>query len=714
MSASPGTVFVPVKPDASTFQRDLGSKVRTSLSAIGGKMKSAGRSLTRSVTLPIVGAGVAAVKLASDFDGSMSKIQGLVGISGQKVKEMGDQVLALSKTLPQSPKELADALFFVTSAGFRGKEAMDVLEASAKAAAAGLGETQVVADAVTSAVNAYGPSVLSAATATDTLVATVREGKAEASAIAPVLGNILPLTSELGVGFDEVGAAIASMTKTGTNAATSATNIQAILTGFLKPTGEAAAGLKEVGLSAEGIRESIANKGLFQTLMDLRGSFDGNTGAIAKVIPNVRALRGFLSLTGKSAKDNAGIFDRMTDSTGAMDKAFDAASKTADFQLKSAFSTIQATGVELGRVLAPMAVTVAKALSGLVEKFSSLSPTGKKVVVIIGAILAVIGPLLVIVGSLVTAIAAIGLPALAVVAGLAALVAILVKAYTTSETFRNIVNGAFQSILAFAKKMWPQVKRVIQSAVEAVKAVIERVTIIIQHIWKHYGDLILRHTKIVWNTVKGVIRGGLEIIRNIFKAITAIMRGDWSALWDAVKGILKGAWTIVKSVVKGGFDALKNLFEAVKRTLSGIWNGLWTGIKSAASNIWSGIISAAKGGVNSLISIINNAIGRINSALSVHINPPGPGRIDFDLNLPKIPLLAKGGIVTQPTLAVVGEAGPEAVVPLSKLGAMGGGSPRVVEFRITDWETGMGQMRLAWTDDDDENDRWRNDLGGMK
>ncbi|BCV00221.1 MAG: hypothetical protein CM15mV33_840 [uncultured marine virus] len=56
----------------------------------------------------------------------------------------------------RGPQELADAMFFIASAGLRGATAMEVLNASAKAAAIGLGQTKAVADAATSAVNAYG------------------------------------------------------------------------------------------------------------------------------------------------------------------------------------------------------------------------------------------------------------------------------------------------------------------------------------------------------------------------------------------------------------------------------------------------------------------------------------------------------------------------------------------------------------------------------
>lgn len=340
---------------------------------LGGAM-SALKGPAIAAGVATAGAGLAAVKMASTFESSMQKIHGLVGVSQDQVNAWKDDVLDLAKVLPQSPQELAEGMFFVTSAGFRGAEALDVLKTSARAAAAGLGETETVADAVTSAVNAYGIENLSAADAADVLTATVREGKAAADEIAPVLGNLLPLTSELGVGFDQVGASIAAMTRTGTDAATAATNTQAILTGLMKGSKAGAKALDEVGLSYKGIRQEVKEKGLFAALTSLRSAFKGNEDELIKVIPNVRALRGFLSLTGKSAKENAAIFDSLASSTGAADAAFESASETADFKFKAALSSLQAIAVKIGLQLLPIVKQLADWFSNkaapAIEKFA--------------------------------------------------------------------------------------------------------------------------------------------------------------------------------------------------------------------------------------------------------------------------------------------------------------------------------------------------------
>lgn len=108
------------------------------------------------------------------------------------------------------------------------------------------------------------------------------------------------------------------------------------------------------------------------------------------------------------------------------------------------------------------------------------------------------------------------------------------------------------------------------------------------------------------------------------------------------------------------------LYEDSVYTVLGIWNSIWGGIKS--------IINFIIGGINSAISALNSL------SFSVPNWVPVIGGKSFGFNLPSIPYLAEGGIVNSPTLAMIGEAGPEAVLPLDRLGDLNGGSRPIVIY----------------------------------
>ena len=408
MSQSLGTLLARLGADTTQFDAAL-TKSQARMATVGKSMKKIGMKMSMALTLPLALIGGASFKMAKDFEVSMSKVIGLVGVAKEQVNAWKEDILAMAPAVGKMPKELGEALFFVTSAGIRGAKAMEVLEASAKAASAGLGETKDVADLVTSAMNAYGSETLSAMDATNVLVAAVREGKAEAADLAGSMGMVLPIASEMGVRFDEVGAAIAAMTRTGTNAATASMQLRQILASLIKPTEQAKESLKNMGTSASEMRKILREDGLVVALTKLKKiTSEYGEEAMSTVFPNIRALSGVLDLMGSNAKDNIAIFDRMTDSTGSLDKAFEAASSTTQFKWNKSMSKMNVTLIKLGNVVKEMVMPILSKLFNFIGKigdaFNSLSKPMKKIVIGISGILAAVGPLLIVLGFIISSI----------------------------------------------------------------------------------------------------------------------------------------------------------------------------------------------------------------------------------------------------------------------------------------------------------------------
>ena len=271
----------------------------------------------------------------------------------------------MAKETGVSANDAADALFFITSAGLEGSEAMDVLEASMKAAAVGLGETKTVADLATSALNAYGSENLSAIEATDVLTASVREGKLEANELAGSMGRVIPIASAMGLSFNEVGAAFAAMSRTGTNAAEASTQLRSILVALNKPSVEARKQLKDLDLSTEGLRKQIREKGLLSTLETLKEKFEGNVDAQNKVFGGTRAMMGVMDLLGTNIEGTKEIFEELNKALGATDTAFEIASNSVEFKLTKALNELSVVGTELGSKILPPLVFMLQRINNI-------------------------------------------------------------------------------------------------------------------------------------------------------------------------------------------------------------------------------------------------------------------------------------------------------------------------------------------------------------
>lgn len=440
------------------------SKTAKAVKQIGQSAARVGAALTKAITLPILAIGAASVRASVKFDASMRKITALVGISTKQVNAWRKEVLAMSAAVGRGPQELAEGLFFVASAGARGQEALDILKVSAQAAAAGLGDTKTVADAVTSAVNAYGAANLSAADATGILVATVREGKAEASELSGVFGRVLPVAAQLGVRFDEIGAALAAMTRLGASADESATALRAVLAGLLKPSIGAEKAMAEYGLSAERLRRQLREEGLLATLNTLTETVGDNDAAMAQIFPNIRALVGVFNLMGKNAETAERIFKALA--SGGVKDLRDAIEETAKgpgFQMQQALSSINVLMIELGDSVLPSLIPIVKSVTETVRDLAvgwgELSREQKESRLRWVGIAAVVGPALLVLGKAVTvvsslriawtaaglsmgAVALTGGPVLLLAAALATLTFAIVEATEALDEWNTAVEKA--------------------------------------------------------------------------------------------------------------------------------------------------------------------------------------------------------------------------------------------------------------------------------
>ena len=186
-----------------------------------------------------------------------------------------------------------------------------------------------------------------------------------------------------------------------------------------------------------------------------------------------------------------------------------------------------------------------------------------------------------------------------------------------------------------------------------------------------------------------VATGGMNIAIGLVAAAIIYLATHWKETWNAVKDVIKVAWDWIKDkveliwhlftktspfgmAIQFIIDHWSTIFKAVKEVIADAWHFIENVVGKIVGGI-KGFIGLVKDEINGLISLINMVIRAIDG---IHVKIPSwvplIGGSDFHVDIPTIPLLAEGGIVTSPTLAMIGEAGSEAVIPLSKMGGMGG------------------------------------------
>jgi TP901 family phage tail tape measure protein len=766
--------------DASRLSASLNT-ASSRLKSFGNNVKSIGSSLQK-FSLPLALAGGAAVKMGADFDKSMTQIKSLVGVAGAEVDKMGAAARKMAVSTGKSSTEAAEALFFITSAGLRGSEAMDVLNASLKASAVGLGETKVVADLATSAMNAYGSDVLSAADATDVMVSAVREGKLEADELAASMGRVLPIASAMGVNFNEVGAAFAALSRTGTNAAEAATQVRGIFSSLLKPTTDAEAALSEMGLSSAGLRKSLKEDGLLSTLEILKANFEGNDTAAQRVFGNVRALSGVMDLLGANVDTTRQIFDNMNKTQGATATAFNETAKSASFQLTAAINKAKESFAQMGaimlRTMLPLFQDIAAAIGKVFNAFNNLEPMTQKLVLGFGALVVALPTIITLVGTLTTIIGALLSPLGLVAAALAAVAYVIyqnwgevapvvvglynqfVDLYNSSESLRvviGVLGATFKSVFIGVKAvvdgfvntfttMWNVIKEfsekgvkgafgdILQEGFENGKQITEKAG---KDIGNAYSDAIAGAVKNrlekktveqlnsslsnAASGVKGMFTGlfsgggggGVGQAAASGQAAPTNLDSTFAVTNDAMTGEVQSPLTGVveqMNIDLEGMDRAQEKYEQNLQRMQEIGNAVGQSVAGAFSNMTGSMIDSLgladtgmQGFLKSMLKTVTDLIAMmLASSISQAIagataagTATGPAAIfttpafiatavgGIMGAFAAIPAFANGGIVSGPTMGLMGEypgakSNPEVIAPLNKLknlmGEQGGGN----------------------------------------
>jgi hypothetical protein len=176
----------------------------------------------------------------------------------------------------------------------------------------------------------------------------------------------------------------------------------------------------------------------------------------------------------------------------------------------------------------------------------------------------------------------------------------------------------------------------------------------------------------VWNGIQLFLSGVLNVMKGLFKVALGVITLNWQTAWEGLNLIAIGSFELITLGIRAFWDGVNALWKLGSDAVASGWGSMMDGIASVAARVWEGIKQTFKDGINAIIRFVNGFIETYNAALD---KVPG-GR---NLKLPTFTPLAEGGIVTRPTFALIGEAGPEAVVPLKKGGAAGVGTTIILQ-----------------------------------
>lgn len=375
------------------------------------------------------------------------------------------------------------------------------------------------------------------------------------------------------------------------------------------------------------------------------------------------------------------MYDALGSGTGVATEMANAINETEPERFERLTQRIQNVKESIGNTLLPTINDLMSVGENVLTKVGSWIEENQELVRVIMLIVLAIGGFLAIAGTVITVVGGVGLiitktvsafkilkagfgiaraalspligsvwsftaallanPVTWVVIGIVALVAAFILLWNKCEGFRN-----------FWLNLWDKIKSVAQSVADWFIAAWDAVVSALSSAWQTFSGFFAG----LWDGVKSMVAAVANWFISAWNTVVSLLQGAWQ--------MFSGFWVGIWNGIKAAPEAIANWFSTAWTAVVSAFMGAWSGVGAFFSGLWDGIINTFKGAINWIIDKINAVIDGINSVTNSGVAQ----FVGIAFEVPKIPRLAKGGIVQhQPggILANIGEGKyDEAVIPL--------------------------------------------------
>ncbi len=622
--------------DMKTFQ-DESATVSDKFSAMGSALTSVGGTLTKSVTLPLVGLGATVTAVAANFETSMSKVAAIAGLdtTGEEFDALSEKAKEMGATTKFSASEAADAFTYMAMAGWKTESMLDGIDGIMQLAAASGEDLATTSDIVTDALTAFGLQASDSSHFADILAAASNNANTNVSMLGESFKYVAPVAGALGYSAEDTSIALGLMANSGIKASQAGTALRTAMSNLVKPTSEMAMVMDQYGIS---ITDAEGNMKPFMTVMaDLRekmGGLDEATqAAAASTLFGQEAMSGMLAIINASDEDFNKLTNSIYNADGTAAQMAETMQDNLTGQLTILKSALEGLAISFGEILIPYLTKAVQWLTGVIDKFNSMDESTKKLIVVVGTIAAAIGPVLLIIGKLSSAIGSI----IGLMGGAGGLSAVL----TALTGPLGIVIAAVAALTTAWVTNFGGIRDATTEIFGAIKSIFTTAWEFISNLWNENFLGIQNIATTVWESIELIFQTAFDVISNIFQIFAALFQGDWETAWNLVKESVSQVWETIKTLfsnflnlivdtlihIGGGLlQAAKDAFNKVKEGFQNVWDsiktwfseavngpvetikGIGTSLSEAGKSIFTSLWDGMKSIWESITSWVSNAV----------------------------------------------------------------------------------------------------------
>lgn len=611
---------------------------------------SVGATALLAVGTAAVAGGLAAAKMAGDFQAGMTTLVTGAGESQRNIQMVSQGILDLATKTGTSTKQLTDGMYMIESAGYHGAAGLKVLEAAAEGAKVGNADLGTVSDAVTTVMKDFASQNITAAQATNDLIATVANGKTTMQALASSLSQVMPTASAAGVSLTDTSAAMATMTGEGVTAANAATYLRQTIMSIENPSKKAADTMASLGLKSSDVAEEMKKSlpGALEMITDAAAKkfpvgSAAYVAALAAMVGGTKSMQGILDLAGENLatfKSNVLSISEAVKNGGSAIAGWGNVQQNFNQKMDQAKETLEVLGIQIGSKLLPKIADLVAQVMPAVTAFANWISTSGALDAAFGLLGAAITGTITVASSIVTyfqqnraaliALQAVAIPVAGVIGGalVFAMTAYAISAWsaaaaTIAATWPFLLIGAaIAAVIAVVIILYQRFEP-FRAAMNAIGQVFIQIwNILVSSFMPAWQQLIAAFQQaapaftIVGQILVGVFLVALGII---IAAIVALAEGIAAAVGGIVQvftglvqilsgifNVIGGIFIFLMDLITGRFSNLAGDLRTIGSGIVQIFTGMWNviaGVFNAAAGVVGGIVL---GFIHALIAYFQN------------------------------------------------------------------------------------------------------------
>lgn len=387
----------------------LGQRLDTAgkkMQEVGRGLTSFGRAYSMRVTAPIVGAGLAALKVGMDFEEGMSKVQAISGATGQDLELLRNQAKELGETTRFSATEAASGMEFLAMAGWETQEILSGMPGLLDLAASSNMDLGRAADIASNIISGFNMEASEATRVADVLAKGASTANTNVEQLGGAMKYAAPIANTLGLELEGLTAAVGFMSDAGIQGEQAGRQLRQGLLRLANPTGEASKLINELGIN---VFDADGNmKDMHEIVSELEKGFAGMTSqaraSALAILFGSESTAGWSTLLDRGAKDLRNYTKELENSEGSaeeMAKTMQDNAKGAIIEFRSA---LEGAGIAISEHMIPHLTNITEKATELVRKFGELDKEQQKQILKWVALVAAVGPASLVLGQTATAI----------------------------------------------------------------------------------------------------------------------------------------------------------------------------------------------------------------------------------------------------------------------------------------------------------------------